>query len=59
MWQIYGRKASGLTRGDLAVAADKRDAKTTHSGNSFRDKDVNCKKSAEVIVPVKPGRAEQ
>ena len=59
MWQIYGRKAVELTRGDLAVVADKRDAETTHSDNGFSDKNVNREKSAEVIVPVKPGRTEQ
>lgn len=51
MRQMDERKAVEFTRGGLAEVADKRDGKTTHSDNARSDAMVNCKKSAEVIVP--------
>jgi hypothetical protein len=51
MQRLHGRKVIVLTRGDLAGAAVKRNAKTIHSGNGCRDASVNHKKSAEAIVP--------
>jgi hypothetical protein len=51
MQRLHGRKVIALTRGDLAGAAGKRNAKTIHSGNGCRDVTVNRKKSAEAIVP--------
>jgi hypothetical protein len=58
-----GGKLSLLPQGDLAGAADKRNAKTIHSDTGCRDAPVNRKKSAEAIVPKKgfffSGRAEQ
>jgi len=60
MRQIYEGKVIALTRGGLAVAADKRDGKTTHSSNPYSDVWLNRKKSAEAIVLVLfTGRAEQ
>jgi hypothetical protein len=51
MQRLHGRKVIVLTRGDLAGAAGKRNAKTIHSDNGCRDVPVNHKKSAEAIVP--------
>jgi hypothetical protein len=44
-------KVIALTWGDLARAADEKDGKTTYSDNPYGDIRLNCKESAEVIVP--------
>jgi hypothetical protein len=44
-------KVIALTWGDLARIADEKDGKTSYSDNSYGDVRLNCKESAEVIVP--------
>lgn len=58
MQQVYGRKERTLTRGGLAGVAGERDIayRMTHSDNARRDAGVNCKNSAEAIVPWKHGK---
>ena len=56
MWQIYEGKVIVLNGGGLVGAADKRDGKTTHSGKPRSNAGLNCKKSAEVIVPEFSGK---
>jgi hypothetical protein len=40
-----------LTWGDLARVADEKDGRTSYSDNPCGDARLNCKESAEVIVP--------
>jgi hypothetical protein len=56
MWQAHEGKVVALTRGGLAGVAGKRDGKTSHSDNPRSDAGMNCKKSAEVIVPAYAGK---